>query len=88
MNPTPSALFSSGYFFVGCNYWASHAGTRMWSNWKQEIIEQDFQKLADANIQVLRIFPLWPDFQPLRMHLPNKELRLGEEPLPDTCRSL
>lgn len=84
MNPTPSALFSSGYFFVGCNYWASHAGTRMWSDWKPEIIEQDFQQLAASNIQVLRIFPLWSDFQPLRMHLPNKELRLGEEPLPDT----
>ena len=26
-------LFESGTLEVGCNYWASHAGTAMWHNW-------------------------------------------------------
>lgn len=79
-------LFESGKFFTGCNYWASHAGTNMWHDWSPEAVEGDFQRLAAANIRVLRVFPLWSDFQPLRMHRTGgggeKELRLVEEPLP------
>lgn len=81
-------IFESGRFFTGCNYWASHAGIDMWVNWRPEIVEDDLKRLSQANIRVLRMFPLWRDFQPLRMHrqggaLP-KELRLGEDPLPYT----
>ena len=61
-------LFDLGKFFTGCNYWASHAGTNMWHDWRPDIVEQDFKALSEANIKVLRIFPLWSDFQPLRMH--------------------
>ena len=81
-------LFESGKFFTGCNYWASHAGTNMWHDWSPEAVEGDFKRLAAANIRVLRMFPLWSDFQPLKMHYTGgggeKELRLGEEPLPHT----
>lgn len=81
-------LFESGKFFTGCNYWASHAGTNMWHNWRPDIVEQDFKALSEANIKVLRIFPLWSDFQPLRMHREagshEREIRLREEPLPHT----
>ncbi|MFA6287344.1 MAG: cellulase family glycosylhydrolase [Opitutaceae bacterium] len=78
----------SGGFRVGCNYWASHAGTHTWSDWRPEIVSADFSQLADARLTLLRIFPLWPDFQPLqRLATGNGDLleyRLGEEPLPDT----
>lgn len=81
-------IFEPGRFFVGCNYWASHAGTEMWANWDQEVVEQDLARLSQANIRVLRIFPLWRDFQPLRMHYAAggdpRELRLREQPLPFT----
>ncbi|TCC88745.1 beta-mannanase [Pedobacter frigiditerrae] len=59
------AFGKPGTFMVGCNYWASHAGTHMWSNWRPEVIEADFKQLAANGIKVLRIFPLWPDFQPI-----------------------
>ena len=58
-------VFDSGKFFVGCNYWASHAGMLMWRNWNGAQVEKDFDLLAAHNLTVLRVFPLWPDFQPL-----------------------
>ena len=60
-----SILTRQGSFSVGCNYWASHAGTHMWRDWKPEVIEEDFKLLTENGIRVLRVFPLWPDFQPI-----------------------
>ena len=61
----PKGLFADGAFRVGCNYWASHAGMMMWRNWDAAQVERDFAVLAANGIRVLRVFPLWPDFQPL-----------------------
>ncbi|MBQ0031838.1 MAG: beta-mannanase [bacterium] len=58
-------VFDSGRFFVGCNYWASHAGMHMWRDWDSSQVERDFDLLAAHGLTVLRVFPLWPDFQPL-----------------------
>ncbi len=81
-------IFESGKFFTGCNYWASHAGTNMWHDWRADIVESDLKRLADAHITVMRMFPLWSDFQPLRMHRSGgsaeRELRIYEDPMPDT----
>ncbi len=75
-------------FFVGCNYWAGHAGTAMWRHWDAAQVESDFKRLSAGGIGVLRVFPLWPDFQPLRRHTGYGqgfvEMRFGENPLPDT----
>jgi hypothetical protein len=81
-----SFLTTPGGFTLGCNYWASHAGTQMWRDWQPEVVEQDLQQLAAAGLQVLRVFPLWPDFQPLTLlrggaGAPH-EMRHGEMPLP------
>lgn len=59
------SLLQSGTFSVGCNYWASYAGTHMWRDFRPEIIEKDFKQLSENGIKVLRVFPLWPDFQPI-----------------------
>lgn len=81
-------IFESGRFFTGCNYWASHAGTNMWHDWNAGIVESDLKRLSEANIKVMRMFPLWSDFQPLRIHRSGgsaeRELRIGEDPLPHT----
>lgn len=81
-------IFESGSFFTGCNYWASHAGTNMWHDWNEAAVESDLARLAEAKVSVLRMFPLWSDFQPLRMHYSGggqeRELRMGEEPMPFT----
>lgn len=77
--------FKQGSFIVGCNYWASHSGTAMWSNWRQDVVDADLKQLATEGMQVLRVFPLWPDFQPLTLlRGAATELRMDEDPLPDT----
>ena len=56
---------TAGGFTVGCNYWASHAGMYMWRRWDGAQVERDFDLLAAHGMKLLRVFPLWPDFQPL-----------------------
>ncbi|MHB0998379.1 MAG: glycoside hydrolase 5 family protein [Armatimonadota bacterium] len=81
------SIIDQGDFVVGCNYWASHAGTRMWTDWQPEIIDKDLKLLADEGVQVLRVFPLWPDFQPITMLYGGGgspyEVRHGESLFPD-----
>jgi hypothetical protein len=81
-------LLPAGRFRVGCNYWASHAGAHMWSDWQPATIAEDFQQLKEAGLTLVRVFPLWPDFQPLHRLCINEgdffEYRHGEDPLPDT----
>ncbi len=62
-NKTP---LTQGTFFLGANYWASHAGTNMWRDWDEKVVDEDFKRFADNGLRLLRIFPLWPDFQPLK----------------------
>lgn len=52
-------------FAVGCNYWASHAGLYMWRRWDGGQVERDLDLLAAHGMRLLRVFPIWPDFQPL-----------------------
>jgi hypothetical protein len=80
-------MFKSGTFITGANYWASHAGTAMWRDFRPEVIESDFKKLAALGLSVLRVFPLWPDFQPIHQLYTGEgaraEMRFGEIILPD-----
>jgi hypothetical protein len=60
----------------------------MWSDWRPDIIESDLKQLSEMGMEVLRVFPLWSDFQPIKLlrgftGLPQ-EYRFGEDPLPDT----
>ena len=64
-NTCEMGVFENGDFFLGCNYWASHAGVYMWRDWRPEIVESDLDKIAAHGMTVARVFPLWPDFQPL-----------------------
>lgn len=59
-------ILESGKFYAGCNYWASHAGVRMWSDWNEEVVDKDFEQLKDLGIKLVRVFPLWSDFQPVK----------------------
>ncbi len=52
-------------FIIGCNYWASNAGTEMWRQWNEEAIREDLRILRDHGIDHLRVFPNWRDFQPV-----------------------
>ncbi len=76
-------------FILGCNYWASHAGTDMWRNWQKQIIENDLKILKANNIEYLRIFPNWRDFQPVVPFYSSKgsfyEYRLEGEIIPNNA---
>jgi len=34
-------LITPGSFVVGANYWASHAGTAMWRDWRPDVEKQN-----------------------------------------------
>ncbi len=53
-------------FYAGCNYWASESGIYMWRNWNEKNVDDDFRLLSDIGIKVVRAFPLWSDFQPIK----------------------
>lgn len=78
-----AGIFESSTFIIGCNYWASHAGTAMWSDWRADVVEKDLKRLSEEGLQVLRVFPLWSDFQPLTLLLGGQgkpiEYRHGEK---------
>jgi len=77
-----------GTFFTGTNYWASHAGTNMWADWREDVVDDDFRRMAQEKVRVIRVFPLWPDFQPITLvyggHAHPVEYQLHGKPLPDT----
>ncbi len=79
-------IFKDG-FFTGMNYWGSKSAINMWNEYDGESIDEDLRLLSEAGITHLRVFPLWPTFQPLKaIYGPQDvyEYGLGEDPLPDT----
>ncbi len=52
-------------FFTGINYWASKNAIHMWRDYDPEVIETDMRLLSEAGVTMLRVFPLWEDFQPI-----------------------
>lgn len=80
---------SNNSFTVGCNYWASNAGTYMWRNFDEAVIESDFSQLSACGIDTLRVFPLWCDFQPITRLVgtvgkAGEEIRMGDKALDET----
>lgn len=79
-------MFNNDYF-VGINYWDSKSAIKMWQNFDEEVIRSDFENLKKCGINLLRVFPLWPDFQPLTaLHTPRGiyEYSHSGKSLPDT----
>ena len=70
---------------VGVNYWASNAGMYMWRNFDIEVVRRDFDLLKEFGVDTVRLFPLWPDFQPVTDALVGSHhtyhLRSGDQPL-------
>ena len=62
--------FRPGEFFVGCNYWGSKDGIKMWQadRWNPVEIEKDIAALAKCGVEVMRVFPTWSDFQPVAVN--------------------
>lgn len=74
-------------FFLGINYWDSKNAIKMWENYDSNVIESDFAKMKKAKITHLRIFLMWPDFQPLTAFYNTEniyEWGIAGKSLPDT----
>ncbi len=73
-------------FMLGCNYWASNAGTEMWRNFDEKIIRQDLKILSEHGVKYLRVFPNWRDFQPVEPYYTGggafREYRMTDGSLP------
>jgi hypothetical protein len=58
----------------------------MWTDWQPAQMDLDLKRLADAGVEVIRVFPLWPDFQPIHSLYTGVGIhagyRFGEERLP------
>lgn len=79
-------IFTEGEtFYTGCNYWASNAGMYMWRRWNPQAVEKDIAELSKSGVNIMRVFPLWPDFQPLTRLLggqgQDRGLYQNDEPL-------
>ena len=74
-------------FMLGCNYWASNAGTEMWVNWDETVVENDLKTLSAYGLNYLRVFPNWRDFQPVKamygLRGKKREFRMQNEKFPD-----
>ena len=74
-------------FFTGINYWDSKNAINMWQNFDATVIENDFISLKNAGVTHLRVFPLWPVFQPLTALYKTTgvmEYVINEDILPNT----
>lgn len=82
------SLTKPGKYVLGCNYWASHAGTNMWKDWRPDVVEVDMKQISDAGMQAIRVFPIWPDFQPIYQFYGAdgslKGIRFKDRSLPDS----
>ena len=82
------SLLQDGKLFLGINYWSSRDAIKMWENWDADVVENDFKKISGAGIKILRVFPLWPVFQPLcpmNSNFDTVDYRFKDGlPLPDT----
>ncbi len=75
------------HFFTGINYWGSKDAIHMWAKYDETSVENDLRLLREAGVTMLRVFPTWPDFQPLTaFYAPGGvyEYGMNGKPFPDT----
>jgi len=51
-------------FRLGINYWPAASAMYWWSRFVRSEVEADFARIRSANLDCVRIFLLWEDFQP------------------------
>lgn len=75
-------------YMIGCNYWNSKEGIDMWKLWDRESVYSDLKTLRKYNIEYLRVFPTWRDFQPVvdmkgYVAIPTDTYMYGERAMKD-----
>ncbi|OYT63044.1 MAG: hypothetical protein B6U69_00020 [Thermofilum sp. ex4484_15] len=66
-------------FLVGVNYWPRRKATYWWKEFEESEVREEFKEIRDLNLNLVRIFLLWEDFQPEPRKLNEKALSNLEE---------
>jgi len=61
-------------FVIGINYWPIDSAMSWWHRFDAGVVKEDFSRIRDAGLSVVRIFLLWEDFQPLPSKISVKVL--------------
>lgn len=61
-------------FTLGVNYWPASAGINWWRQFDQSVVAHDFDAIAQAGFDAVRIFLRWEDFQPDRSGVDAQKL--------------
>lgn len=67
-------IYQNNQFTLGVNYWPRSTAMYWWHDFKREEVEEDFARIAESGCEVVRIFLLWEDFQPLPDRVPASAL--------------
>ena len=61
-------------FVTGVNYWPVESAMSWWHHFDAKVVEEDFSRIKDAGLRIVRIFLLWEGFQPLPSKISKKAL--------------
>lgn len=61
---TSKKLDKSNNFLIGVNYWPRKKAMYWWKNFDEEEVKKEFGEIKQLNLQVVRIFLDWEEFQP------------------------
>jgi endo-1,4-beta-mannosidase len=62
-------LADAGRFRLGVNYWPAATAMRWLAEYDGAITRRDFQRIADAGFDAIRVFVRWEDAQPGARHI-------------------
>ena len=54
-------------FYAGVNYLASDSAISMWERFDIETVRKDFDRMAEIGTNIIRVFPIWSEFQPIML---------------------
>ncbi|WP_297092549.1 beta-galactosidase [Thermococcus sp.] len=62
-------------FVLGVNYWPRRKAMFWWKEFEEDEVREEFTVIKELNLDVVRIFLLWEDFQPEPERVDEKSLR-------------
>lgn len=54
----------SSPFWLGVNYWPARSGMYWWQHFDKSSLADDFERIQQTGLKIVRVFLLWEDFQP------------------------
>ncbi len=62
-------------FLLGVNYWPRKKAMYWWKEFDEKEVKEEFSIIKELNLDVIRIFLLWEDFQPKPDIIDDKNMR-------------